>query len=74
MLIKVKVKIQTFKESGKFYDEWYKEFEIENPIAWYELIKKIKKLKKDKILPQSDLIYVVSEDLCGNFGFPHMIN
>ena len=71
--MEIKVKIQTFKESGKYYDEWEYKYNIDNPIAWYDLIDKIKEEKTLGNLPQSNMIYVVSESLCGNYGFPHII-
>jgi len=71
--MKLKVKVQTFKDSGKFYDEWEHEVITDNPIAWYEVIEDIRELKEKGKLPQSNMTYVVSESLCGNYGFPQMI-
>ena len=71
--MKVKVKIQTFKESGKYYDEWEHKVEDDNPIAWYKVIDRINVAKSLNKLPQSGMTYVVSESLCGKYGFPHII-
>ena len=69
----IKVKIQTFRESGKYYDEWEHEIEVNDPIAWYDVLDKIKTEKALNKLPQSNMIYMVSESLCGKYGFPHLI-
>lgn len=57
-MVKVNVKVMTFKESGKYYDEW--EIEVEIPKdTWYEIIKAVKEYKQSDEAIQKDMLWLI---------------
>lgn len=68
-----KVKIMTFKDSGKWYDTFEVEYE-NNPKNWYDVIDEITHKKKQGLLPQSSFKYVLLVSDEDKYGFPHMID
>lgn len=55
-LIKHKIKVTTFKKSGKYYDEF--EIEIESKPEWYYVLEAIRKYKSTHPI-QTDMDWLI---------------
>lgn len=67
---KVLLDIQTFKGSGKFYDEFKVTLHIGDNKHWFHLIYELNEYKKTA--SQKDMIWVCNENSEKPWGFPFL--
>jgi len=68
----ITVKITTFKESGKYYDEWTLTTTVEKD-TWYEIIRAVKLSKNGHVAPQRQMDWLIGMDDSRDDMYPIML-
>ena len=70
--MKHKITVTTFKESGKYYDEWVLTLNSED--TWYEIIKAVRGAKIGHIAPQRQMDWLIGMDDSRDDMYPILLN